>query len=55
MEREDTQYAPTESEVREHFCEHESGTRIQKFDADGCGYYVWQCDYCDFNEVDDRP
>lgn len=36
-------------------CEHEYGTRIQEFDADGCGYYVWMCDNCEYTEIDDMP
>ena len=36
-------------------CEHDTGTRIQMFDADGWGYYLWVCDACGYTEIDDMP
>ena len=33
-------------------CEHEIGTPYQKYDADGCGYYIWVCDNCGYEEFD---
>lgn len=49
-----------EDDLREHQehegngeCPHESGERYQAYDADGCGYYVWKCDGCGAEFVDD--
>ncbi len=36
-------------------CKHESGQRFQMHDSDGCGYYLWVCDQCGFEQVDDMP
>lgn len=36
-------------------CKHESGERFHKWDADGCGYYMWRCDVCGHEEVDTMP
>jgi hypothetical protein len=36
-------------------CKHETMTRSQSFDTDGCGYYLSTCDYCGYIEPDDMP
>lgn len=33
-------------------CPHEEVTRVQCYDADGCGYYVSRCLECGFEEHD---
>ena len=33
-------------------CNHPSGNRLQHFDEDGCGYYIWTCDVCGYAEID---
>jgi hypothetical protein len=27
-------------------CQHDVGDQAQRYDADGCGYRVWQCAVC---------
>jgi hypothetical protein len=36
-------------------CQHEEGTRLRQFDADGCGYYLWVCSACGWTTLDDMP
>jgi hypothetical protein len=36
-------------------CPHESGQRVQKYDADGGGYFEWVCDACGWTTLDDMP
>lgn len=33
-------------------CKHESGDQRQRYDADGVGYRVWQCDVCSCEWLD---
>lgn len=41
--------------TRMETCKHKEGDRNQKYDADGCGYYVWCCDECGWCVMDDMP
>lgn len=36
-------------------CSHDEGHREQRYDADGCGFYVWVCDACACEWFDDLP
>ena len=36
-------------------CEHESGERYRMYDGDGCGYVIWRCDACGYEEIDTMP
>ena len=36
-------------------CPHDEGIRIQCFDNDGCGYYLWQCVACGWETLDNLP
>jgi len=36
-------------------CPHEEGTRYQAYGSDGCGFYIWKCNACGWECVDDMP
>lgn len=36
-------------------CAHEEGTRLKRFDSDGCGFLIWRCDACGLELLDDMP
>ena len=42
-------------ERKQSTCQHEEGTRFQAYDSDGCGFYIWKCDACGWECVDDMP
>ena len=42
-------------EKKQAECPHDEGTRLQRYDADGCGYYIWRCLECGAEFFDDMP